>query len=150
MDGDGCVIERNLTGQAADQVFATEAAVSGIVNWYLTDNQGTVRDVVQFDSGTDTTSEVDHLVYGEFGQLTGQTASSASDQPTFYYNGTWQDVQTGLNKMGCRWYDAVDSVFVRCDPIGFNGGRPTSASSSATAQQTHGPQRHGDHSPDMR
>ena len=29
LDGSGNVIERNLTGQAADQVFATEEVVSG-------------------------------------------------------------------------------------------------------------------------
>ena len=121
LDQYGNVIERELTGTAADQVFASESVVSGFTNWYLTDNQGTVRDVEQFSDSS--TTNVDHLVYGAFGQLTAQSASSASDQPTFYFNGTWQDPQTGLNKMGLRWYDAVDSVFASYDPIGFNGGQ---------------------------
>ena len=41
----------------------------------------------------------------------------------FYYNGVWQDPQTGLNDMGARWYDAVDAVFASHDPIGFKGGQ---------------------------
>ena len=39
--------------------------LAGPVNWYLTDNQGTVRDVVQLGD----TTPVDHLVYSAFGQL---------------------------------------------------------------------------------
>ena len=126
MASNGQVIDRNLTGPAADQVFATEEVVAvlsgpqaaGTVNWLLTDNQGTVRDVVQYGSGV-----VDHLVYGAFGQLVSQSASSAGDQPIFFYDGTWQDPITGLNKMGARWYDALDAVFDSYDPDSFGGGQ---------------------------
>ena len=64
-------------------MFATEAVATvpvrparrpGTVNWYLTDNQGTVRDVVQLGD----TTPVDHLVYSAFGQLLSQTASAAA------------------------------------------------------------------------
>ena len=121
LDGDGNVIERELTGAAPDQVFASEDASTDVVNWYLTDNQGTVRDVVQSD-GT-TTTEVDHLVYSAYGQLTDQTAApDLGERPTFYYNGTWQDAQTGMNKMGLRWADLADAVFASKDPIGFWSG----------------------------
>ena len=121
LDGDGNVIERELTGAAPDQVFASENASTNVVNWYLTDNQGTVRDVVQSD-GT-TTTEVDHLVYSAYGQLTDQTAApDLGERPTFYYNGTWQDPQTGMNKMGLRWADLADAVFASQDPIGFWSG----------------------------
>ncbi len=51
LDGSGNVIERELYGPAVDQVLASEAA--GAVSWYLGDNQGTVRDVVQFSGGAD-------------------------------------------------------------------------------------------------
>ena len=126
MASNGQVIDRNLTGPAADQVFATEEVVAvlsgpqaaGTVNWLLTDNQGTVRDVVQYGSGV-----VDHLVYGAFGQLVSQSASSAGDQPIFFYDGTWQDPITGLNKMAARWYDALDAVFDSYDPDSFGGGQ---------------------------
>ena len=115
---DGSIIERELTGTAADQVFATEAVVSGVstVNWLLTDNQGTVRDVVQYGSRGRRSP-------GLWRVRAVGVAIRASDAPTFYFNGTWQDPQTGLNDMGARWYDAVDSVFASYDPLGFNGGQ---------------------------
>ena len=48
-----------MTGTAADQVFATEAEFGRLtLTGYLTDNQGTVRDVMQYDS-----EAVDHLVF---------------------------------------------------------------------------------------
>ena len=67
LDGDGNVIERELTGPAPSQVFASENAATNVVNWYLTDNQGSVRDVVQLEEGTPT--PVDHLVYSAFGSF---------------------------------------------------------------------------------
>ena len=56
MDSSGNVIERNLTGPAADEVYATEEVLTvtsgtqaaGTVNWLLTDAQGTVRDWLSF------------------------------------------------------------------------------------------------------
>jgi RHS repeat-associated protein len=149
LDQYGDVLQRNLTGPAAGQVFASETVIGAYggggedfeiydwsddtVNWYLTDNQGTVRDVARYGSGV-----VDHLVYGAFGQLVSQSATSAGDQPTFYYNGTWQDPQTGLNKIGARWYDAADAVFANClgapgyqggavNPYEFDNNTPTAA-----------------------
>ena len=85
----------------------------------MTDNQGTVRDVVQLGD----TTPVDHLVYSAFGQLLSQTASAAGDQPTFYYNGTYRDPQTGQNLMGLRWQDPVDGDWDSEDPISFAGGQ---------------------------
>ena len=109
LDSSGNVIEQNLTGPAADEVYATEEVLTvtsgtqaaGTVNWLLTDGQGTVRDVVQLSDGSPTV--VNHLVYSAFGQLLSQSADPTSgDQPIFYYNGTWQDPQTGLNEMGAQ------------------------------------------------
>ena len=94
MNAAGQVVERELYGPAVDQILATETVpagsspqAAGTVNWLLTDNQGTVRDVVQFANGT--TSVVDHLVYDSFGQIASQT--TPADQPTFTYDGLWQD-----------------------------------------------------------
>jgi hypothetical protein len=53
LNASGGVIERELDGPAVDQVFASEAGSAsttltpGTVDWYLADNQGTVRDVVR-------------------------------------------------------------------------------------------------------
>ncbi len=124
LDGDGNVIQRELDGAATDQAFAAESGATGVINWDLNDAQGTVRDVAQFDSGTDTTSAVDHVFYTDFGQAT-QTATDSADQTAFTYNGTWLDPATKMNDMGARWYDAVNAVFASQDPAGLPAGTNT-------------------------
>ena len=117
----GQVTERELNGPAAggrEGVLATENVLAGTVNWLLSDNQGTVRDVVQFNGST--TSVVDHLVYDSFGQITWQ--SSAINQPRFTYTGQRFDSASQLYYDNARWYDAVNGVFASQDPLGFGGG----------------------------
>ena len=141
-------MERELSGPAVDQYFASEAGPAniksldaGTVNWLLTDNQGTVRDVVQYDGSE--TVPVDHLVYSASGALSSQTASAAGDQPRFYTNGTYLDPQTLMNKMGeplgRPW---SDDVFASYDPDSFGSG--TTNLTEYVRQQPdefHGPQR---------
>ena len=156
----GQVMQRNLYGPAVDQVLATETVTpgnspqaAGPVNWYLTDNQGTVRDVVQFN-GT-ATIEKDHLVYDSFGQITSQ--SSATDQPTFTSYGLWQDPTTAIDKTATRWYTAVDAVFLSQDPTTVSlsgqtnlseycGNSPTNCI-DATGLRTRECGRHRQHQP---
>jgi hypothetical protein len=99
LDNQGKVLERELYGSAADQVLASETAAGGTVNWFLTDNQATVRDVVQYSGGT--ASLVDHLVYDSFGQITWQ--SQAANQPRFGYDGMHPDSASGLYHDAGRW-----------------------------------------------
>ena len=54
LNSSGLVVERDLYGPAVNQILATETVTpssapqaAGTVNWLLTDNQGTVRDVAQ-------------------------------------------------------------------------------------------------------
>jgi RHS repeat-associated protein len=103
------VAQRELYGPAVVQVLASENGSTHVVSWYLTDNQGTVRDVVQYSD--DTTSSVDHVIYDAFGNAAQGAGFTSDPLPTFTYDGTWQDPQTNLNPMGARWYDAVDAVF---------------------------------------
>ena len=119
-----------LSGAAVDQILATEEVTpltaaarqsAGTVNWDLTDNQGTVRDVAEYNAATQTTSVVNHLVYASYGQITSQTNSAY--RPTFTYTGMWQDPTTGLDYDDARWYDVVDGVFGSQDPLGFGGGQ---------------------------
>jgi RHS repeat-associated protein len=89
----------------------------------LTDNEGTVRDVVQqvFASGTwQPTTVVDHLVYSAFGALTSQT--NGAYQPRFGYTGQVYDAATGLSYYKARWYDPVTGDFIGQDPKGFTAG----------------------------
>jgi YD repeat-containing protein len=74
--GDGSVVERELTGPAVDQVFASESG-GGSVSWLLTDNQGSVRDVAVYNAQSATTTIVDHLLYDGFGGIASPSHSSA-------------------------------------------------------------------------
>ena len=129
LNASGQVIERELYGPAVDQVLASETVTpvasgpqaAGPVNWFLSDNQGTVRDVAQYN-GT-TTSVVDHLVYDAFGQITSQSSSLPANQPRFTYNGMRYDCVSGFYDDGLREYSATDAVFASPDPIGFAAGQ---------------------------
>jgi RHS repeat-associated protein len=128
LNSSGGVIERELDGPAVDQVMASEAGAAttsetftaGMVDWYLADNQGSVRDVAQYSGGA--TTIVDHVIFDSFGQATQGPGFTSDPLPEFTYNGTWQDPNTGLNKMGLRWDDAVDDVFLSQDPADLEGG----------------------------
>ena len=103
----------------------------------LTDNEGSVRDVVQYSASGGTTP-VDHLVYDAFGTITSQTPGAAT--PRFTYTGQMTDptveftaqpgeaVQpgqspaTGLYYDGARWYDSGVGSFICQDPSGFAAG----------------------------
>ncbi len=124
LDGSsGAVKERELWGPAVDQILASEDA-SGNVSWMLTDNQGTVRDVVQYNYDADTqtgaTNLEDHLVYGAFGVISHQTPGAA--QPRFTYTAERYDPATGLYYYKARWYDPATTGFVSQDPDGFAAG----------------------------
>ena len=131
MNASGQVTRVKLYGPAVDQVLASESTIpseegqgegSGTVNWMLSDNQGTVRDVVQqvFADGAWQTQVADHLSYTAFGSVAWQSSPSA--QPRFDYTGKWTDPTTGLQLNARRWYDAVDQVFISRDPDDLSAG----------------------------
>jgi RHS repeat-associated protein len=114
----GALTERLLYGPAVDQPLASEDG-SGQVRWMLADNQGTVRDVAEYDAGTDTTSIVNHLQYWSFGNITAQTNSS--EEPRHTYTGREWDADAELSYYRGRWYDPGVGRFISEDPVGFNG-----------------------------
>jgi RHS repeat-associated protein len=107
---------RYLSGPAVDQVLADENA-SGVVRWLLADHEGTIRDVAQYDSGTDQTTVVDHLKYDAFGTITSESNSSA--EPHFAYTGRDWDPDVGLYYNRARWYDPKTGRFLSEDPSRF-------------------------------
>ena len=111
---------RYLYGPAVDQVLAEESVTSllsaGNVLWLLADHEGTIRDVADYDSQSETTSVVNHLQYAAFGEILSQTGSYT---PTFTYTGRQYDAETGLYYYRTRWYDAHTGKFISKDPIGF-------------------------------
>jgi len=125
-DGSSEVLDFNSSGQqtarylngptpaGVDAVLARETS-GGTVAWYLADRLGTVRDLVN-DSG----AVIDHVDYGVFGNVTGETNPSAGDR--FKYAGMQYDAATGLDFDRARWYDPAAGRFVTQDPMGFTTG----------------------------
>ena len=113
-DGDGNLTHRYFHGPVVDQVLADEDA-QGEVLWALTDNQGTVRDVVDA-----TGVVVNHVTYDSFGGVTGESNTGVDFR--FGYTGREFDEETGLYYYRARYYDAAVGRFISQDPIGFNAG----------------------------
>jgi len=90
------------------------------VAWLLADHLGTIRDVAEYDLGTDTTTVVNHLRYGAFGAIVSQ--SSSSFEPRYTFTGREWDADAQLFYYRARWYDADAGRFVSEDPIGFAAG----------------------------
>jgi RHS repeat-associated protein len=112
-DGTGTMTHRYLYGPALDMILADENA-AGQVLWPLTDNLGTVRDLVN-SSGV----VQDHIQYDSFGQILTQT--NAAVDLAFAYTGREYDPETGLYCYRARYYDPQAGQFLSEDPIGFGG-----------------------------
>jgi RHS repeat-associated protein len=118
---------RYLYGPAVDQVLAEERVhydfgqfITDNVLWTLADHEGTIRDVAIHNSANHTTTVVNHLQYGSFGEITSQNDDDFA--PTFFYPGRQYDPETDLYYYRARWYDAKTGKFLSDDPIGFAAG----------------------------
>ena len=123
---------RYLTGPAVDQILADEQlspltsgsgfdlTTPGSVVWPLTDHLGTVRDLAEYDAGTDTTTVGNHRAYNSFGDLASQ--SNAAVDCVFGFTGQVFDRATGLCYYRARWYDPRTGGFIGQDPMGFGAG----------------------------
>jgi RHS repeat-associated protein len=123
-DQDGDLTNRLLHGPMVDQILADEQVTSlssaGDVLWPLTDNLGSVRDLVSYDSGTDTSSVDNHLLYDAFGRVISE--SNTAVDHLFGFTGRERDEESGLNYHRARYVDPVIGQFLSEDPIGFDAG----------------------------
>jgi RHS repeat-associated protein len=117
---------RYLWGPNVDQILADEAVTSlgsaGTVTWPLTDHLGTPRDLAQFNSGTSTTSVVNHRRYDSYGQPISET-NSAVDH-IFSLTGRALDEATGLRYHSTRWTDPASGEWLGEDLLGILAGDP--------------------------
>ncbi len=113
-NGAGALTDRYLYGPAVDQVLADESS-SGKISWYLTDDLGSVRDVIN-STGT----LLDHIAYNSYGQVLSQTNAAAA--PLFGFTGQVFDQATGLYFDQARYYDPSTGRFISQDPSSFGGG----------------------------
>ena len=135
---------RYLWGPAVDQILAgeqvTDPTEPGNVLLPLTDNLGTVRDLVQYNAGTGTTTVVDHLVYDSFGNLVSQT--NAAVDFLFGYTGQPFHQNTGLQINGERIYRPSTGDWMSQDPTGFTRDTESCPLLWQLADQWHGPKRY--------
>jgi RHS repeat-associated protein len=123
-NGTGALTDRYLWGPAVDQILADEGftpttsgempTASGTTYWAITDNQGTVHDLVNY------AALVDHLVFDAFGNL------SSGGPFTFQHEGTYYDEYTGLEYhsdpstgIAGRWYNPSIQRWMSPDPAGL-------------------------------
>jgi RHS repeat-associated protein len=104
---------RYMHGAMLDQILADD--INGNIRWALTDNLGTVRDVVN-SSGV----VVNHNKYDSFGNITSQT--SPGNNIRFAFTGREWDALIGLYFYRGRYYDPIVGRFINEDRIGFAGG----------------------------
>lgn len=118
------VAHRYLWGVLVDQILAdeqvTDPSQPGNILWTLGDNQGTIRDLVEYDANTDTSTVANHKQYDAFGNVTSET--DAAIDSLFGYTGRPFDDASGLQNNLNRWYDAALGKWLSEDPIGFEGG----------------------------
>jgi len=112
----GAVQNRYLWGAAVDEILADEQ-VGGELLWTLTDNLGTVRELVN-NSGTIR----NHLVYDAYGNVLSETAGGA--RSSIKFTGRYFDTETGLQWNLNRWYDPKVGRWLSQDPDGFWAGDP--------------------------
>ncbi|MGB9588567.1 MAG: RHS repeat-associated core domain-containing protein, partial [Armatimonadota bacterium] len=106
-----------------DQILAEENVDNGsneTVQWTLTDHLNTVRDIAKYNSGSDMTTVVNHLIYDAFGRVTSETNPAVDS--LFLFTARPFDADTGLQNNLSRWYDAHVGRWLSEDPIGFAGG----------------------------
>ncbi|HXG09279.1 MAG TPA: RHS repeat-associated core domain-containing protein [Gemmataceae bacterium] len=116
LDGDGSLTNRYLHGDAVDQVFA-DIAANGDVSWYLTDQLGSVRDMV------DRYGQVrDALTYDGFGNVVVETDPAQGSR--FGWTSREYDAETGLQYNRARYYDPRTGRFLSEDPLGLGAGDP--------------------------
>jgi RHS repeat-associated protein len=116
----GSLTERYLFGAgvvtgAVMPVILARTSSGGTTAWYLTDNLGSVRDIV----GT-SGNELDHIVYDSFGNIVTETNATNGDR--FKFAAMQCDSTTGLQFDHARWYTAADGRFFTQDPLSFTAG----------------------------
>lgn len=112
---------RLLHGPAVDQVFADEQT-NGELYWLLTDHQGTVRDIADYDAMMMQTTVANHRTFNSFGNVTSE--SDPTTTTLYGYTSRETDTDANLTYYRARWYDSNSGQFISEDPIGFLAGDP--------------------------
>ncbi len=113
-NANGTITARYFLGSRMDEMLARYWPGRG-VDWYLTDNLGTVRDVASAVG-----SLVNHIEYDSFGRVLAQSAAALGDR--FLFTGREFDAALGFYFCRARYYDPAQGRFISADPISFAAG----------------------------
>jgi RHS repeat-associated protein len=114
-NGNGQLTERYLYNPHALSQFYGQVNASGNVQWFLTDNIHSIRQVVDSSGNV-----LDAITYDPYGNIVSQT--NAANAPRFLYAGGAYDSNTGIDQFGRRYYISVDGRWLSPDPLGFVAG----------------------------
>jgi RHS repeat-associated protein len=114
-NGSGQLTERYLYNPNALSQFYGQVNASGAVQWFLTDNIHSIRQVVSSSGNV-----LDAITYDPYGNILNQT--NAANAPRFLYAGGAYDSLTGYDQFGRRYYSPVDGRWTSQDPLGFKAG----------------------------
>jgi RHS repeat-associated protein len=114
---------RYLWSDSVDELLADEQFLAGMTapntKWALSDHQGTIKDIVDYNPATGVATVDRHRKYDSFGDRRG---AALPTDIVFGYTGKYFDEVTGLQNNWNRWYDPKQGRFISQDPIGFAGG----------------------------
>ncbi len=113
LDGSNNLLTRYFHGDQVDQLLGRQD--SGTQYWYVTDYQGSVRDVLD-NSG----AVKDAISYDGWGNIISETNSAY--RGNYAWTGRMLDVETGLQYNRARWYDPSTGRWQTQDPMGFEAG----------------------------
>jgi RHS repeat-associated protein len=114
--GAGTLQQRYLFGPAIDEVFARTNS-GGTTAWYLTDDLGSVRNLVDVSGNF-----LDTITYDSFGSVLTESSSPNGDQ--FKFAGVPLDGPAALYFVNARYYSQTIGRFVSQDPVSFAAGDP--------------------------
>ncbi len=122
-NGQSSLTNRYLHGPGEDNILADEQfsptgsnqmpTSVGSVLWPLTDNLGSVRDIIDWNGG----NVVNHITYDAFGKVTSETNTAVNHIGGF--QGAERDEETGMQLHDRRYFDVAIGRWISLDPIGF-------------------------------
>ena len=115
LDAGNDLLTRYFHGDQVDQLFARQDSLPRSQYWYMTDRQGSVRDVLD-NSG----NVKDAITYDGFGNIISETDSTY--RGNYAWTGRQFDVETDLQYNRARWYDPTTGRWQSQDPLGFDAG----------------------------
>jgi RHS repeat-associated protein len=99
-NGSGTLTQRYLTNPNALSQYYGQVNASGVTQWFLTDNLGSIRQVIS-TSG----SSLDAITYDPYGNILNQT--NAANAPRMMFAGGIYDPITGTYRFGPRQEDPL-------------------------------------------